>query len=67
MQIFENGYLKPEFINRNYRGLVGWPCSCMNYNYEDRNATLLSLDVEYAQEGTNEVHIKGYSDLEQLW
>ena len=22
--IFENGYLKPEFINPNYRGLVGW-------------------------------------------
>lgn len=24
--IFKDGYLKPEFINPNYRGLVGWPC-----------------------------------------
>ncbi len=24
MKIFENGYLKSEFINPNYRGLVGW-------------------------------------------
>lgn len=24
--IFEDGYLKPEFINPNYRGLAGWPC-----------------------------------------
>ena len=24
--IFEDGYLKPEFINANYRGLVGWDC-----------------------------------------
>lgn len=24
--IFKDGYLKSEFINPNYRGLVGWPC-----------------------------------------
>lgn len=26
MNIFKDGYLKPEYINPNYRGLVGWPC-----------------------------------------
>lgn len=25
MSIFENGYLKPEYLNPQYRGLVGWP------------------------------------------
>jgi len=25
MSIFKEGYLKKEFINPNYRGLVGWP------------------------------------------
>ncbi len=24
--IFEDGYLKSEFVNLNYRGLVGWEC-----------------------------------------
>jgi hypothetical protein len=26
VKIFKDGYLLPEFINPNYRGLVGWPC-----------------------------------------
>ena len=26
MKIFKDGYLLPEFINPNYRGLVGWQC-----------------------------------------
>jgi len=27
MEIFENGYLKPEFINPNYRGITGFDCA----------------------------------------
>lgn len=34
VEIFENGYLKSEFINPNYRGLVGWPSE-----YDDGDAS----------------------------
>ena len=30
MNIFKDGYLRSEFINPNYRGLVGWPCDYGN-------------------------------------
>ena len=47
--IFENGFLKPEFINPNYRGLVGWSCtfpSMFDYDTEDYQVmfTLISLN-----------------------
>ncbi len=40
MKIFDNGYLLPEFINPNYRGLVGWP---IKRTYEGSGSTFDNL------------------------
>ena len=66
--IFEDGYLKTEFINNEYRGLVGWPCKTNaidGLRYEDKlygmnGRELYFLDVVYSDE-VEHIKIKEFS------
>jgi len=45
MSIFENGYLKNDCINPNYRGLVGWVSELVYANTWDEEALVLGSGI----------------------
>ena len=62
MEIFENGLLKNEFINRNYRGLVGWK---IDYEYDlvavrNRRAMYVNENDDLHNTVTDTVNIKQF-------
>jgi hypothetical protein len=49
--IFEEGHLRPECINPNYRGLVGWKCRGKIHRFEEEiDLTLVAL-AKYPDSG----------------
>ena len=63
MEIFENGLLKNEFINRNYRGLVGWK---IDYEYNlvavrNRRAMSINANDDLHNTVTETVNIKQFT------
>ena len=64
--VFENGYLKSEFINPNYRGLVGWPCERKEFTYKSNDYDyvddlLMCLDVRAAM--TNDEYCADFEEI----
>ncbi len=47
MKIFENGYLKSEFINPNYRGLVGWRAKRLTENAGMINEFIIAVEGDF--------------------
>lgn len=63
MEIFGNGLLKNEFINHNYRGLVGWK---IDYEYDliavrNRRAMYVNANDDLHNTVTDTVNIKQFS------
>lgn len=47
-KIFENGFLKPNVFNPNYRGIIGWPCEVFKSgaggSFWSGSNTIISID-----------------------
>jgi hypothetical protein len=66
MSIFKGGHLKSEFINPNYRGLVGWPCKFSN-QISESTLDMINSQGDALIEGHNrisnirDVHIEKFT------
>lgn len=71
MKIFENGYLKSEYINPNYRGLVGWPCEkhigCNDLWYSNQDTVLVHVDCGYGAYYKNNIYPTLFSCYSETW
>lgn len=47
IEIFEGEYLKAEYLNPQYRGLVGWPCEIVTGVYGYISGNLISCREHY--------------------